>query len=80
MSDYKQTRGKLPLLPGVPEECASMDDLFVDMELCETLKKPGEVYHRNLESYDELLNLKDSKDQSVNRILVKVIRVVENQL
>ena len=71
MAEYKQTRGKLLLLPGVPEECASMDDLFVDMELWENLNKPGEVSPRKLQSYDELVNLKDCKEQSVNRILVK---------
>ena len=71
MEEYLHTRSKLPLLPGMPEECANMDDLYVELELLLEQKKPSETTSRKLQSQNDLFNLKDERGNLSNRILVR---------
>ena len=79
MEEYKESRGKLPLLPGMPEEFAQMEDLFVDLEIIREDKKPSEVIPYKLRSCDNLLCIKRDKYaktsafELVKRVLVRGI-------
>ena len=72
VEEYRLTRSKLPLLPGMPEESANMDDLYVELELQEEQKKPhGCTEWIQLPSQADLFNLKDKRGHLLNRILVR---------
>ncbi|XP_072044956.1 NLR family CARD domain-containing protein 4-like [Amphiura filiformis] len=72
ISVYKQTRSQVQLIPGMPEEeCASIEDIFVDMELCEQQIKTSRVPPRNLQSYCDILSVKDNQEQIMKHILVR---------
>ena len=77
MEEYKETRGKLPLLPGMPEEFAKMEDLFADLQIVEEDKKPTGVKTKKLNSYSDLVCIKRLKGNSneevekVKRLLVR---------
>ena len=69
--EYKSSRSKIPLLPGMPEEFANMDDLYVDLELSENQKHPAGVTEKKLESPHDLCNLKDKHGNTLKRALVR---------
>ncbi|XP_072036764.1 uncharacterized protein [Amphiura filiformis] len=79
MEEYRETRGKLPLLPGMPEEFARMEDIFVDLEIIEEDKKPSGAICKKLNSYVDLVCIERNEENSegieeielVKRILVK---------
>ncbi|XP_072036702.1 uncharacterized protein [Amphiura filiformis] len=76
MEEYRETKGKVPLLPGMPEEFANMEDIFVDLEIIEDDKKPSGVICKVLNSYGDLVCIKRKSgrcetDKSVKRILVR---------
>ena len=76
MQEYKETRSTLPLLPGMPEECAKMEDLFVDLEIVGEDRKPSGVITKKLESCGDLVCIKRKKGDSnelekVKRLLVR---------
>ena len=76
MQEYKETRSTLPLLPGMPEECAKMEDLFVDLEIVREDRKPTGVITRELKSCGDLVcierNKGDTKElEQVKRLLVR---------
>ncbi|XP_072037369.1 uncharacterized protein [Amphiura filiformis] len=76
LEEYRETRGKLPLLPGMPEEFAKMEDIFVDLEIIEEDKKPSGVICKKLNSYGDLLciernSTKNQRKELVKRILVR---------
>ena len=66
--EYKETRGKLKLLPGMPEECVRMEDLFVDLEIV------GRNEH--LESCSELVALKRYTRKSFGTIEKELVKRV----
>ena len=67
---YRQKRSKLPFLPGVPDHCRSMKNLFVELELEEPVE--GDRFRtRTLNSCGEVAHLKDKSGNRLNRILVK---------
>ncbi|XP_072027795.1 uncharacterized protein [Amphiura filiformis] len=67
MEDYRESRGKLPLFPGMPEEFADIDQLYVNLELVKTGKVEGNV----LQSYEELFTLKDKDKKLLKRVLIR---------
>ena len=76
MREYKETRGKLPLLPGMPEEFANMEDLFVHLEIIEEDKKPTGITTKELKSSGDLVCIErkigDSNEvEKINRLLVR---------
>ena len=76
MQEYKETRSKLPLLPGMPEECAKIEDIFVNLEIIEEDKKPTEVITKELKSCGDLVCVERQKGESnevekVKRLLVR---------
>ena len=71
MAEYRHSRSKLQLLPGMPEDFANMDDLYVDLTLSEEQKTPTKVSQRTLTSHSELLNLEDNNGFGIKRILVR---------
>ena len=76
MQEYKETRSTLPLLPGMPEECAKMDDLFADLQIVEEDRKPSVVITKKLESYGDLVCIERRKGdgnevEKVKRLLVR---------
>ena len=71
MAEYRQSRSKLPLLPGMPEDFANMDDLYVDLTLSEEQKTPRKVSKKTLKSHTDLLTLKDDNGFFIKRILVR---------
>ena len=81
MAEYKETRGKLPLLPFMPEEFARMEDVSVDLEIIKEDKMPSGVTFKNLQSYGDLVCIEREKDKSesnestdcelVKRVLVR---------
>ena len=71
VEEYLHTRSKLPLLPDMPEECANMEDLYVELELLLEQKKPSETTGQKLQSHHDLFNLKDERGNLSNRLLVK---------
>ncbi|XP_072037348.1 uncharacterized protein [Amphiura filiformis] len=75
MEKYRETRGKLPLLPGMPEEFAKMEDIFVDLEIIEEDKKPSGVICEKLNSYGDLVCIQRNKENSQDKELVKRILV-----
>ena len=68
--EYKETRGKLKLLPGMPEECARMEDLFVDLEIVDG--------NEHLTSCSELVALKRKPDPNLPEEEVKPVLVRGN--
>ncbi|XP_072037368.1 NACHT, LRR and PYD domains-containing protein 12-like [Amphiura filiformis] len=75
MEEYRETRSKLPLLPGMPEEFAKMEDIFVDLEIIEQDKNPSRVIGKNLKSYGDLVCIERNKENSQDNELVKRILV-----
>ena len=71
MSEYRETRGKLQLLPGIPEECAKMEDIFVDMILCESETQFGKMTFNPLQSHNDLISVPDNQGKIKKHILVK---------
>lgn len=71
MLEYREYRGKVALLPGMPEECANIDDIYVEMELLQEQKTASGESKRKLDSHEELLMLKDDNGLPLNRILVR---------
>ncbi|XP_072019748.1 uncharacterized protein [Amphiura filiformis] len=71
MEEYRINRSKVPLLPGMPEECANMDNLYIELDILKEEKKPTAVEETKLKSPSELLALKDKTDKYVKRILVR---------
>ena len=70
MAEYQQSRGKLPLLPGMPEEFANMDDLYVQLTLEHRDQNTSKISKRTLKSHSELLALKD-KNGLIKRVLIR---------
>ena len=64
MQEYKETRSTLPLLPGMPEECAKMEDLFVDLEIVKEDWKPTGVITKELKSCGDLVCIEREKGDS----------------
>ncbi|XP_072036795.1 uncharacterized protein [Amphiura filiformis] len=75
MEEYRETRGKLPLLPGMPEEFAKMEDIFVDLEIIEEDKKPSGLICKKLNSYGDLVCIERNNENSDDKELVKRILV-----
>ena len=76
MQEYKETRSTLPLLPGMPEECAKMEDLFVDLVIVKEDWKPTGVITKELKACGDLVCIErkkgDTKEvEQVKRILVR---------
>ena len=72
MAYYRETRGKLPLLPGMPEECGNMDDLYIQMKILEEHVVSASTQQNQLKSYQELVSLKDkSSGKNINLVLVR---------
>ena len=73
MEEYVQTRSELKLLPGMPECCADMDDLYIELDLLEEEKTyANEVkIKRKLKSADELFTLRGKRGKHLKRILVR---------
>ena len=76
MQEYKETRGTLPLLPGMPEEFAKMDDLFADLQIVNEDKRPTGVISTELRSYGDLVCIKrrkgvNNKVEHVKRLLIR---------
>ena len=69
MQEYKETRSTLPLLPGMPEACAKMEDLFVDLEIVKEDWKPTGVITKRLESCEDLVCIKRKKVEKVRRFV-----------
>ncbi|XP_072041872.1 uncharacterized protein [Amphiura filiformis] len=73
-AEYLETRGKLPLLPGMPEKFAKMEDLFVNLHI-EEHRKPFGVLSRELKSAGDIVcierKLGKEETELVKRILVK---------
>ncbi|XP_072033489.1 protein NLRC5-like isoform X2 [Amphiura filiformis] len=67
---YLSEKGKVNLLPWVPDAVEDMDNIFVDLELVkqQSFKSSEEV--KNLESNEDLVSLKTGQGQRVNRVLV----------
>ncbi|XP_072031281.1 uncharacterized protein [Amphiura filiformis] len=75
MEEYKETRGKIPLVPGMPEEFAKMEDLFVNLEIIEEDQKPSGVICRDMNSYGDIVCIERLKEKSEEKELVKRILV-----
>ncbi|XP_072042508.1 uncharacterized protein [Amphiura filiformis] len=78
INEYLETRGKLPLLPGMPEEFAKMEDIFVDLDIIEEDKKPSGVISKKLKSHSDIVCIERQiemgarkESQLVKRILVR---------
>ena len=68
---YRYTRRNVPLLPGMPERCGDIDNLFVSLQLFQEDQISKEVNKKPLRSYTDLLSLKDEDGRALNRILLK---------
>ncbi|XP_072025844.1 uncharacterized protein [Amphiura filiformis] len=75
MEEYKETRGKIPLVPGMPEKFAKMEDLFVNLEIIEEDQKPSGVICREMNSYGDIVCIERLKEKSEEKELVKRILV-----
>ena len=66
---------KVSFLPGIPQQCTDMENLFIDLELLKEDYKPGhnawEPEIEKLESCSKVVDLKDRKKRRLNRILVR---------
>ncbi|XP_072037084.1 uncharacterized protein [Amphiura filiformis] len=74
IEEYRETRGKLPLLPWMPEEFANIEDIFVDLEIIEE-DKPSGVIRKKLDLYSDLVCIERNIGRSKNKELVKRILV-----
>ncbi|XP_072044572.1 NLR family CARD domain-containing protein 4-like [Amphiura filiformis] len=68
---YLSEKGKVNLLPWVPDAVEDMDNIFVDLELVkqQSFRSSGEEVVK-LESNEDLVSLKTDQGQRVNRVLV----------
>ncbi|XP_072028576.1 uncharacterized protein [Amphiura filiformis] len=71
MNYYRDSRGKIPLLPGMPEKFRQIKDLFVNLQMLYEDKSSREIKKRRLESYIDLLSLKDNDKHELNRVLIR---------
>ncbi|XP_072028933.1 NLR family CARD domain-containing protein 4-like isoform X2 [Amphiura filiformis] len=71
MNYYRHSRGKITLLPGMPEKFRQIKDLFVNLQMLYEDKSSREIKKRRLESYIDLLSLKDNDKHKLNRILIR---------
>ena len=70
-TEYRDSRGRLPLLPSMPENFARMDELYVRLKLLHTHKTSHKEEETILNSYKDLFTIEDTEGQQFKRILIR---------